>query len=318
MHCLKLTAAAVLMSSGLAFAGSMGPVCTPGNLTVPCAQNAWGFNANALYLQPSYSGVLGYLGSTDTELANSSWVRNKPDWSWGFEIGTSYYFNTGNDASLNWYHLSSPSTSYSALYTFGVPLAQRSYESDLASIHPSWDAVNFEVGQIVKMSARNVMRLHAGAQYSRIASSLSHLGNEALALGGGDYDTEEMQYSGFGPRLGAELAYFMTSDFSVYAKSATALLFGTSKTNSTRGNLVFPPPTVIYLNRTQVVPEVDLKLGLQYDYALSNSKLSADLGYMWVNYFSPISQLNPFFNNFDSSNFTLQGLYFGLKWLAPV
>lgn len=316
MSRLKVAVALSLMGSGLVFAGTMGPVCTPGNVTVPCASSAWGVSASALYLQPTYSGALGYLGENDPNFS-TNFVKNNPDWNWGFQIGASYYSNTGSDVSLNWYHLTNTSTTKDAFYTFGVPLAQRSYEGNIASVSPSWDAANFEVGQLVNLSSLSTVRLYAGVQYSRIATSLTHL-DTLLELVSGDYDTEEMQYSGFGPRLGVDLAYFVTSDFSVYAKPAIAVLVGSNKTNSIRGNLNDPISRVSYVNRTQVVPEADLKLGLQYDYALPSGKLSIDSGYMWVNYFSPISQVNQFVNNLDTGNFGLDGVYFGLKWVGSV
>ncbi len=93
----------------------MGPVCTPGNVTVPCESSAWDFGGQALYLKPSFGAP--FAGVTRVANATSGfdypYFNKNNDWSWGFQLEGSFHFGTGNDIDLNWYHLSnSKNTQY--------------------------------------------------------------------------------------------------------------------------------------------------------------------------------------------------------------
>ncbi|MFC3909844.1 Lpg1974 family pore-forming outer membrane protein [Legionella dresdenensis] len=299
MSNLKKTAVAVLAfaSSSAVFAGTMGPVCTPGSVTVPCERTAWDFGVQALYLEPVVDGYYGYQTTTTGNYYNDA----NPDWGWGFKLEGSYHFNTGNDLNVNWYHYNKNNT-----HTYNVTdlVTPGATSSVYTRIEPKWDAVNAEFGQHVDFGEFKNIRFHGGVQYARIE-------HEDKALIGTSYYSGTTKFNGFGPRLGADMSYDLGNGFAVYGNGATALLVGTGKfrgltptmgTGSVYG----------YGSRTEMVPELEGKLGATYTYAMAQGDLGLDVGYMWVNYF------NAQHAGFVQSDFALNGPYVGLKWVGNV
>lgn len=315
---LKKTAVAVLaLASSTVFAGTMGPVCSAVNVTVPCETTAWDFGADALYLQPVISGGdYNYVGFDST----GRYIDYTNKWGWGFKIEGSYHFNTGNDTNLNWYHLGKSSTrNFLTDYTlFGVT---ETITTGSASIDPRWDAVNLEFGQHVDFGENKAVRFHGGVEYARIANSTTitttgTIGASAVT----NTFTRKPTYNGFGPRLGADMGYDWGNGLGVYANGAAAVLVGSSKlSSSVTDSLVGTFSSSA--SKTTLVPELEAKLGIKYDYAMAQGDLTLDLGWMWVNYFNAVQGISisrTVRNNISDADFGVQGLYFGLKWLGNV
>ena len=318
---LKKTAVAVLaLSSSAVFAGTMGPVCSAVNVTVPCESTAWDFGARALYLQPAYSGGdYSYVAVNDT---TGQYQDYNQSWMWGFFLEASYHYNTGNDANLNWYHIGKATArnfSNDATFLGGVDT-----ESGRSSINPKWDAVNLEFGQHVDFGENKNIRFHGGFQYARIANTVKVTGINSSSVNNGVNFTAQSKptYNGFGARAGADLGYGWENGLGVYANGAAALLAGTAKiSNSFTSNTgVAATPNA---SKTTLVPELEAKLGLKYGYAMAQGDLTLDVGWMWINYFnatqaiqsSVVTGLTP---QVVGGDFGLQGLYFGLNWLGNV
>ena len=302
MLSLKKTALAVLaLGSSAAFAGTMGPVCTPGSVTVPCEATAWDVGIYALYLQPTYDADWGYVG---TSAANNHTTYHDwdSDWDWGFKLEGSYHFGTGNDFNVNWYHFSDKKTSN---YVNNSPFYSVYNKQQ-------WDAVNFEFGQHVDFGERKNIRFHGGAQYANLKANWATMASSTAAS-----ITSESKFSGFGPRAGADFSYDWGNGFEMYANTAGSILVGTSKWS----NMATATATTSG-SKNAVVPEVEAKLGARYNYAMAQGVLSLDGGWMFVNYFNAQHQMG-----FNTANTTpanvngetdvaFNGPYIGLKWVG--
>ena len=317
---LKKTAVAVLaLSSSAVFAGSMGPVCSAVNVTVPCESTAWDFGAKALYLQPAFSG--GDYSYSAVNNTTGAYQDFNQTWAWGFFIEGAYHFNTGNDANLNWYHLDTSSTrnlsgDHSLLDGTQVAGTAR------ASINPKWDSVNLEFGQHVDFGENKNIRFHGGVQYARIANTEKVSGNATVDQSDVSFATQSKPtYNGFGARVGADMGYEWGNGLGVYANGAAALLAGTSKISNSytvdASNLGTPSAS-----KATIVPELEAKLGLKYGYAMAQGDLTLDVGWMFVNYFNATQSIQrkvvAVTPQVVSGDFGLQGLYFGLNWLGNV
>jgi len=312
MSKLKKTAVAVLaLGSSAVFAGTMGPVCAPGNVTIPCERTAWEFGGQALYLQPTTTGDLGYVNPVVTAGVGTAYNTVEPRWGWGFKLEGAYRFSTGNDLNLNWYHFNNTT---SRLWTPGGAFLGGYV------VEPKWDAVNLELGQHVDFSDMKYLRLHGGVQWARVDNRV--LSNHPV----GELRSNAT-YNGFGPRFGGDMTYDIGNGFSIYGNGAGALLIGTGKhnvTNLTAGVTpdVLAASTLSY-SRTTMVPELEGKLGAKYNFSMAQGDLGLDVGYMWVNYFNAVNHGRvvpavPALPVVHSDDFALNGLYFGLKWVGNV
>jgi len=313
---LKKAALAVLaLGSSAVFAGTMGPVCAPVAVTVPCESTAWDFGVRALYLQHRGQDDFGFRFRRDSDENRFDFNTFDSQWNWGFMLEASYHFSNGNDVNINWYHWNQSNDFDDddfALRREGTD----SLFGDFRHRHnPSWDAVNFEFGQLVNFGEHKVIRFHGGAQYVNLQRQHRW---DARRLDDSDFvgrvHERNEEFNGFGPRVGMDMSYHFGNGFAIYANGATALLVGQNSFDS-RFNNNFGTGFNNRFNRDRdnLVPELEAKLGAMYDYATGNGEFILDAGWLVVNYFSPLRTFNT-----GDTDFNLNGPYFGAKWIGNV
>jgi len=259
-----LVALGLAAASGFATAGTMGAVCTPGNVTVPCESTGWDVGISALYIQPIYTANWAYH-SANFPVVNNSLLTNSPligfdttynnfnqNWNWGFKLEGSYHFNTGNDINVNWYYLSSRndfvlgnSVVPTTFSTFGLSNTTATASATALRRNVRWNAVNAELGQHVDFSPSKVMRFHGGLQYAQIRTTFDHNVNiatvtttpssPAAIVTNNTFSLPQSQtseFNGIGPRAGIDMHYLFGNGVSIYAKPAVAILAGSSRFNN--------------------------------------------------------------------------------------
>jgi len=243
---LKKTAVAVLaLGSSAVFAGTMGPVCSAVNVTVPCESTAWMLGAKALYLSTNMGDKSATVSTNTGSVTNDIGAK----YGWGFMIEGAYFFNTGNDLNLNWYHINNGNSKNlgAASYT-GRPSSLGEFHpitnltfntGGYISANPKWDAVNLELGQHVDFGDMKSVRFHGGFQWARVAGARSFdnsgtvttqdISNNVSTTQGFSFNrSSNATYNGFGPRLGSDFNYDWGNGLSMYANGAMTLLAGTA------------------------------------------------------------------------------------------
>ncbi|KTD04479.1 outer membrane protein [Legionella geestiana] len=298
---LKKTVLAVsgILASAVAAAGTMGPVCTPGSVTVPCAASGWDVGIQALYLKPMHTIAENPITVVDSDPSLGM--------DWGFRLEGSYHFNTGNDITMTWIHYDQDSTLTGQGLDFALPFAPID-----SKVNNRIEQVNLVMGQHVDMGARKDARFYAGMQYAKLVLDTNTFYGVFPIAGPVAFNGLHTSYfQGVGPVVGVDYAYDVMGGLSLTANTAATVLYGNSRSSA---SVVLNEALItqsFYAQKKAIVPELEAKLGLNYAHAMAYGTLNLEGGYMAMNYFNPL--MTYFHTNSDVG---YMGPYFGVKWLG--
>jgi hypothetical protein len=301
-------AALVLGFSGVASAAMIAPTCTAGGVTVPCERNAWDLGLTGLYLKQtsgydgSYYGNIVVAGTPD----HTTYQDIDYDSAWAFRLDGSYHFGTGKDFTVNW-------TRYSDKFDNSYLI--NATQTDAFWSDTKFDAVNFELAQMVDMGEMTNVRFHGGFQYARIEQDVKNSVFDTATGNNLTVTTSASKFSGFGVRTGMDMTHDFGNGFGVLFNGAASLLAGKNEMN-TGGWTQYTTTDPIVLTATgsaehkQVVAALDARAGVKYTHAMDQGDLTLEGGYQLMNYFNVMNNVGA------DSDFGLYGPYIGAKWVG--
>lgn len=306
-----LTIFSIAVCAGEAMDSSIIPAQTPG----------LGASITGLYLQPNANNLEYAVYTTPLPTPAPNWYQKsvKPDYAGAFALGLQYNFaDVTNQVQLDWLHfnhsdsanfsVTEPNTSVGPPYYFG-PAEQFLLNTTARSVVKfNIDQVNLVFDHLIKLMDNIQLEPFLGVSSAYLKEDITnnYTGSDPVW---GPYTHRvhtDSSFTGFGPRLGLDVSYFVNRHFGVNAEIASSLFAGrlASSTNFTswsgyiaegipRNNT--PANTTLSNKRqTVIVPEIDGKVGLFYTTNLNkNSILTIQAGYMFQDYINSIYQVQP-------------------------
>lgn len=286
---------------------------------VPNLQPGLEIHAAATWLRPGANNLNYVIYNQELPAQSPAWNERelRPRFAPGFEVGARFVFPcAGEDVSLDWIHFNSNTSGTTNApnedfflgpdYEIGPPgLVIRHARGH---VRFQYDVINFSGGQFVDFGPRAEARFFGGVSAAFLREDIitNYSGNTPVPFPGPFNMKQDItaNYTGIGPRVGINMAYKADYGFSFFGEAAVSALIGSSysKANFTGSAAEL---LTVYGQRVnhqlikdqnvlQVIPAIDTKLGLTYDYQFANCSIfKVSAGYQAAVYVNAISQYLP-------------------------
>ncbi|GAP96047.1 Lpg1974 family pore-forming outer membrane protein [Leptolyngbya sp. NIES-2104] len=201
--------------------------------------------------------------------------------------------------------------------TFTHPFQNDSANTADASARLAYRSTNVEVAYKLDVNSSLGVRLFSGLRFSDVEQEMT------VAYDGRDFNQaiarSKNEFTGFGPRLGAQIDLKLASDLKLFGRGAGSLLLGNrstfyEETDNLGTDLVarFDPGS-----QQQVVPGLELALGLSWQPRIGRrSNLNFSIGYEYQHLFNVsdsirfVDSASPGVFTQSKNDLSLQGLFF--------
>lgn len=307
---------------GIASAGSYIPAstaCAENPISIPCERFGWDIGVEASYVEPRNNDQWFAQTTVDSYTAHR-FFENDYDWAWGVEA--SLHFGTGNDLTAKWFGFDSvESTNIFAdsIRFVGETTGRRAF----ATVKNNFDSAFLEFGQRYDVGNDVDIRTSFGIQFARIENQFDSAESQLDPIDLLRTLNLASTFRGVGPQVGFASAYRLVGDLRLVGRATGALLVGNLKSDILVANSDPNDPEVtdglISTERT-LVSSLNSRLGLGYTVSLwGDTSLIAELGWQIDNYYNSIRhRISSSSTGImqATSDFTMQGPYFNLKFYA--
>ncbi|MBW4443335.1 MAG: hypothetical protein KME10_19255 [Plectolyngbya sp. WJT66-NPBG17] len=230
----------------------------------------------------------------------------------GWEIAASHaFFKTEGQQSA-----ARPATGF-LFSTFTHPFQNDSANTADASAKLGYQSTDLEIAYNLNVNRSMGVRLFSGLRFSDVKQEMN------VAFNGRDFNQaiarSKNEFTGFGPRMGAQLDLKLASDLKLFGRGAGSLLLGNrstfyEETDNNGTDLVarFDPGS-----RQQVVPGLEFSLGLSWQPKIGQrSNFNFSIGYEYQHLFNVsdsirfVDSASPGVFTQSKNDLSLQGLFF--------
>lgn len=266
------------------------------NLVANDSTNYWSFGIEGLYVQssgPQYQYAQVQKNTSSLHSYQNETVGASYQWGIGFDA-TYHFAGHDRDITLAYTQIelqNSDDTSISGSETLHAPfdLIPHTFnrvDEIKGESYNDYNAVDLVVGQHINIGNVLDIRPFAGGRFADIDSRENSTYYNSPAAPSHHQATAEMDshYIGAGPRAGVDARFRMGTRFSLIGTFATSVLAGHNQASTTLQTNGQHPTNYDY-SSTYVVPEVDAKLGIDYQYRMTPiASIDLQLGYTAVDY----------------------------------